>query len=191
MCPRFTSNSLLARFLSLEHGWGCPSPECPSSAQPISKPQLLGCSLAQSQHFLGEAPTLAPCQASGLQRDFFPPREVLGSSCCQRVEACSAFSPWKTPGCGPALPPALAPFRIFSFYWVKGLPASVLWGWQKSGFSLEFERWGMEILVSHSDGGTEHPPGACTVPAPVLILAHWVFEAWFRVNIIQSPPFFS
>lgn len=74
VCPRFTSNSLLARFLSLEHGWGCPSPECPSSAQPISKPQLLGCSLAQSQHFLGEAPTLAPCQASGLQRDFFSPQ---------------------------------------------------------------------------------------------------------------------
>lgn len=49
----------------------------------------------------------------------------------------------------------------------------------------------MEVLVSHSDGGTEHPPGACTVPASVLILAHWVFEAWFRVNIIQSSPFFS
>lgn len=34
VCPRFTSNSLLAGFLCLEPGWGCPSPGCPSSPQP-------------------------------------------------------------------------------------------------------------------------------------------------------------
>lgn len=46
---------------------------------------------------------------------FFSLGEVLGLSCCQRVEACTAFLPWKTPGCRLTLPPALAPFRIFSF----------------------------------------------------------------------------
>lgn len=119
VCLRFISNSLLARFL-WKMAWaaylslGCPSSPQP---QPMCKQELLGYSLARSQHFLGEAPALAPCQASGLQRDSaLPPQgEVLGLSCCQRVEACSAFSPWKTPACGLALPPALDPFRIFSF----------------------------------------------------------------------------
>lgn len=114
VCPRFTSNSLLARFLSLEHGWGCPSPDCPSSAQPqpISKLQLLGCSLAQSQHFLGEAPTLAPCQASGLQRDFFFFYPQGGSGLILLSEVRGLLSLLT---CGPAVTPTVAPFRIFSF----------------------------------------------------------------------------
>lgn len=111
VCPRFTSNSLLAGFLCLEPGWGCPSPGCPSSPQP---PRLASWSFwdapwLKASIFLERLLLWLPARPLVSREISFFPREVLGSSCCQRVETCSAFSPWKTPGCGPASPAALAP----------------------------------------------------------------------------------
>lgn len=76
-----------------------------------------------------------------------------------------------------------SPFQKFQFLvgetlvWVRDLPVSILQECLKSGFSLELERWGIEILMSHGDIGTKHLLGACTMPGSVLIFAHWVFEA--------------
>lgn len=119
VCLRFRSNSVLARFLWKMVGaaslLAAPPPLSPSASADVQT--------GPSGILLGSEPAFSwrgSCFGSlpGLwspERFFFLLGEVLGLSCCQRVEACSAFSPWKTPGCGIALPPALAPFRIFSF----------------------------------------------------------------------------
>lgn len=117
VCLRFVSNSLLARFL-----W-----KMAGAAYLLAAPPPLSLSRCASWSFW-DTPWLKA--SIFLERLLLwlparplvsrevsppPPGEVLGLSCCQRAEACSAFSPWETPGCGLALPPALPPFRISSF----------------------------------------------------------------------------
>lgn len=113
VCLRFVSNSLLARFLWKMAGaaYLLAAPPPLSDVQAGASGILLGSKPAFSWRgsCFGSLPGLWSPER------FFPLGEVLGLSCCPRVEAFSAFSPWKTPDCGLTLPPALAPFRIFSF----------------------------------------------------------------------------
>lgn len=116
VCLRFGSNSVLARFLwKMVGAASLLAAPPPLSLSRCADWTFWDTSWLGASIFLERLLLWLPARPLVSREIFFLLGEVLGLSCCQRVEACSAFSPWKTPGCGIVLPPALAPFRIFSF----------------------------------------------------------------------------
>lgn len=121
VCPRFMSNSLWPRFLWKTAGAAHLLDVLPSLSQ-CAGWSFWDAPWLKANIFLERLLPWLPARPLVSRESPPPPGEVLGSSCCQRVEACSAFSPWKPPGCWPALPPALAPFRIFRSLFLLGEP---------------------------------------------------------------------